>query len=48
MLRHAETPKGSRRVPYVLPTVHSRPVTRSSGSAWIIWWSAHLMIWSWG
>jgi len=33
MLRHAETPKGSRRVPTRLTTVHSRPVTRLGGSA---------------
>ena len=32
-LRHAEMPKGSRRVPNVYRRVHSRPVTRHSGSA---------------
>src|SRR5580704_16716197 len=32
-LRHAEMPKGSRRVPNVYRRVHSRPVTRLSGSA---------------
>src|SRR6185503_14353215 len=33
MLRHAETPKGSRGVPKRRETVHSRPVTRHRGSA---------------
>ena len=32
-LRHAEMPKGSRRAPNVYRRVHSRPVTRHSGSA---------------
>ena len=33
MLRHAEMPNGSRRAPNVYRRVHSRPVTRHSGSA---------------
>jgi len=30
MLRHAETPKGSRQVPIVYRRVHSRPTTRQA------------------